>query len=117
MLYRPWITKTDSAFMTNRMDHPDLLSGVVRLHILLHVAQHPVYGQWMIDELARHGYRLSPGTLYPMLSKMKPDGYLSSTSTRHGRTSVKFYAITHLGLERLAVARILLNELKAEGRT
>jgi DNA-binding PadR family transcriptional regulator len=52
-----------------------------------------------------------------MLSKMKPDGYLSSTSTRHGRTSVKFYAITHHGLERLAVARILLNELKAEGRT
>lgn len=111
------ITKSDSTSMSSRMDHHDLLSGLVRLHILHHAAQHPVYGQWMIDELGRHGYRLSPGTLYPMLSKMERDGYLSSTTERDGRTSRKFYAITDLGREGLAVAKIQLKELKGEAGT
>lgn len=96
------------------MEHHDLLSGLVRLHILHHSAQHPVYGQWMIDELARHGYRLSPGTLYPMLSKMERDGYLTSQSEREGRTSRKLYTITEKGREGLAVVRVRLRELKGE---
>ena len=57
------------------MEHHDLLSGLIRLHALHHAAEQEVYGQWMIDELAHHGYRLSPGTLYPMLHKMERDGY------------------------------------------
>jgi len=100
--------------MTTRMEYHDLLSGLVRLHILHHAAQDPVYGQWMIDELARHGYRLSPGTLYPMLSKMERDGYLTSETAREGRTSRKFYTITDKGREGLAVARVRLRELKGE---
>ncbi len=100
--------------MPEHMEHHDLLSGLVRLHILHHAAQHPVYGQWMIDELARHGYRLSPGTLYPMLSKMERDGYLTSKTEREGRTSRKFYTITEKGREGLAVARVRLRELKGE---
>jgi PadR family transcriptional regulator PadR len=97
-----------------RMEHHDLLSGLVRLHILHHAAQHPVYGQWMIDELARHGYKLSPGTLYPMLSKMKRDGYLICEIEREGRTSRKFYTITEKGREGLALARVRLRELKGK---
>ncbi|MCC5986320.1 MAG: helix-turn-helix transcriptional regulator [Pararhodobacter sp.] len=96
------------------MEHHDLLSGLVRLHVLHHAAEHPVYGQWMIDELARHGYRLSPGTLYPMLAKMARDGYLSSHSEREGRTTRKFYTITEKGREGLAVARGRLRELISE---
>ncbi|MFA5682594.1 MAG: helix-turn-helix transcriptional regulator, partial [Hydrogenophaga sp.] len=60
------------------MEHHDLLSGLIRLHVLHHAAEQEIYGQWMIDELAHHGYRLSPGTLYPMLHKMERDGYLVS---------------------------------------
>ncbi len=60
--------------MADRTEHHELLAGLVRLHVLHHAAQHPVYGQWMIDELARRGYRLSPGTLYPMLSRMAQHG-------------------------------------------
>lgn len=96
------------------MEHHDLLSGLVRLHVLHHAAQHPVYGQWMIDELASHGYRLSPGTLYPMLSKLERDGYLTSATEREGRTSRKFYTITEKGREGLEVARACLRELKGE---
>lgn len=103
--------------MADRMEHHDLLAGLVRLHVLHHAAQHPVYGQWMIDELARHGYRLSPGTLYPMLSKMQRDGYLTSETERAGRTSRRFYTITEKGREELAVARVRLQELKAGAGT
>ena len=96
------------------MDHHYLLAGLVRLHVLHHAAQEPVYGQWMIDELASHGYRLSPGTLYPMLSKLERDGYLTSATEREGRTSRKFYTITEKGREGLVVARARLKELKGK---
>lgn len=103
--------------MTERMEHHDLLSGLVRLHILHHAAQHPVYGQWMIDELARHGYRLSPGTIYPMLAKMERDGYLTRQTERIGRTSRKFYTITENGRDGLSLARLRLRELRGEAGT
>lgn len=111
------ISNTVGGSLAGQMEHHDLLSGLVRLHVLHHAAQHPVYGQWMIDELARHGYRLSPGTLYPMLSKMERDGYLTSKTEREGRTSRKFYTITDKGREGLAVARVRLRELKGEAGT
>jgi len=102
--------------MTEKMDHHDLLSGLVRLHVLHHAAKHSVYGQWMIDELARHGYRLSPGTLYPMLSKMARDGYLTSRTERQGRVLRKHYEITKKGRNGLAVARERLQELKGKSK-
>ena len=40
-----------------------LYTGLIRLHILHHAAEGPIFGQAMIDELGRHGYRLSAGTL------------------------------------------------------
>jgi len=56
------------------MDHHDLLSSFVRQHVLHHPAEGQVYGQWMIEELARHGYKFSPGTVYPMLHAMEQKG-------------------------------------------
>ena len=52
--------------------------GFVRLHILYHAAREPVFGLNLMEELARHGYRLSPGTLYPILHQMERNGFLSS---------------------------------------
>lgn len=48
-----------------KLEYRELLSGLVRMHILFHSPQEEVYGLWLIDELATHGYRLSAGTLYP----------------------------------------------------
>lgn len=87
------------------MEHRDLLSGLVRLHVLHHAAEREIYGQWMIDELASHGYRLSPGTLYPMLHKMAREGYLACRTERHGRSVRKLYRITEKGRQGLAVAK------------
>lgn len=98
----------------NRLEHQDLLSGFIRLHVLHHAAEQEIYGQWMIDELAHHGYRLSPGTLYPMLQKMERDGYLVSRQEREGRTVRKLYTITTKGKEGLALAKERIREFTAE---
>lgn len=96
------------------MEHHDLLSGLVRLHVLNHAAEHEIFGQGMIDDLAHHGYRLSPGTLYPMLHKMARDGYLTSRDEREGRTVRKLYAITPKGKEGLALAKERIREFTGE---
>jgi PadR family transcriptional regulator PadR len=54
------------------MKFDDLLTGFIRLHILHHAAEMEIYRQWMIDERGHHGYRLSPGSLYPMLHVIEP---------------------------------------------
>lgn len=96
------------------MEHRDLLSGLIRLHVLHHACEHAIYGQWMIEELARHGYRLSPGTLYPMLHKMERDGYLTCREEREGRTVRKFYSITDKGRAGLALAKERVGEFTGE---
>lgn len=65
----------------------------------------------MISELARHGYRISPGTLYPMLHTMERDGYLSSRVKSMGRTRRRFYRITRKGRSALKLAQTHLREL------
>jgi PadR family transcriptional regulator, regulatory protein PadR len=96
------------------IEHHDLLAGLVRLHILHHAAKHEIYGQWMIDELARHGYKLSPGTLYPMLHAMEKKGYLSCRRLREGRTVRMLYSATEFGKAGLVLAKIRLRELTGE---
>ena len=96
------------------MKFDDLLTGFIRLHILHHAAEHEIYGQWMIDELARHGYCLSPGTLYPMLHAMENKGYLPSRVQREGRVTRKLYKATKLGRRGLDLAKLKVRELTGE---
>ena len=98
------------------MEFHDLLSGFVRLHILHHAAEGEVYGQGLIEELARHGYRISPGTLYPMLQAMEERGYLASREDSDGRLGRrrKVYTATAEGRRGLEIARERLRELTGE---
>lgn len=96
------------------MEHQELLVGFVRLHVLHHAAEGELYGQWMIEELARHGYRLSPGTLYPLLDGLEKRGYLVSRRERAGRSVRRLYSATSYGREALAVGRARLRELFRE---
>ncbi len=98
------------------MDYHDLLSGFVRVHVLHHAAEREVYGQWMIEELAHHGYKLSPGTLYPMLHSMQEKGYLDSREDQGapGGRRRRLYWATPTGRRALAVARERLRELVGE---
>src|SRR5580700_9229955 len=60
----------------------DLYSGLIRLHVLHHAAEGPVFGLGMIEELGRHGYKVSPGSLYPLLQGLEKKGYLRSAEKR-----------------------------------
>ncbi len=94
--------------------HRELLTGLIRLHILHHAVDGEFYGQWMIDELARHGYTLSPGTLYPMLHALERRGYLKSRKERVGRSMRRVYRATALGREAHKLAKMKLRELVGE---
>ncbi|MGH3847348.1 MAG: PadR family transcriptional regulator [Pseudonocardiaceae bacterium] len=88
--------------------------GAVRLHILHHAADQDIHGAWMTTELAKHGYHISPGTLYPTLHRLETDGLLQS---RHeivdGRTR-RVYRATTAGHAALAQDRVALAELARE---
>ncbi len=102
------------------MDDQDLYAGLIRLHILHHAVEGPVFGLGMMEELARHGYRLSPGTLYPLLHGLEGRGYLVSARERVGARFRRVYRATLEGESALAVAkervRELFGELFEEGR-
>jgi PadR family transcriptional regulator PadR len=92
----------------------DLYGGLIRLHILHHAAKGPVFGLWFIEELGRHGYKLSPGTLYPLLHSLERKGYLRSISERSGKTLRRMYQATPQGRKALLSARQKVSELFGE---
>jgi DNA-binding PadR family transcriptional regulator len=78
--------------------------GFIKIHILHHAAQEPLYGLSLIEELGRHGYTLSPGTVYPLLQQNRiVDGKVR-----------KYYAITRRGRNALKQSRRQLIELVRE---
>ncbi len=95
-------------------DEQDLYSGLVRLHILHHATREEIFGLGIIEELGRHGYKLSPGTIYPLLHGLERRGYLSSTEHRVGKTSRRVYRATAKGRRALASAKDKVRELFGE---
>lgn len=92
----------------------DLLLGFVKIHILYHAGQGPVYGAWLNEELTRHGYNLGPGTLYPTLHGLERAGYLTSERrTVRGRVR-KYYTLTPAGRAALDRTREKALELVQE---
>jgi DNA-binding PadR family transcriptional regulator len=100
--------------MTELHKHRELLAGLIRLHVLHHATKGEIYGQWMIEELARHGYRISAGTLYPLLHGLEQRGYLISRRERRGRNFRRLYRATPAGRAALRIAKRKLRELAGE---
>jgi len=96
------------------MDDKDLYSGLIRLHVLHHACQEPIFGVGIIEELARHGYRLSPGTLYPLLHGLEEKGYLRSSEERGGKQPRRVYRATPKGRKALVAAKVKVRELFSE---
>ena len=88
--------------------------GFIRIHILYHASKEPVYGAWLMRELARHGYEISPGTLYPALRALEREGYLSKEVRVIEGRQRKYYRITGRGQMVLAEARERIAELVHE---
>ncbi len=99
---------------------PDLVTREIllsfwKVHILHHAAEGPIYGQWIAEELRRHGYSISPGTLYPLLKRMEGNGWLkASPSTNSSGHARKEYRLTKDGAKVLAFLRDQVKELHRE---
>jgi DNA-binding PadR family transcriptional regulator len=88
--------------------------GFINIHILYHAAKEPIFGVEIAEELARHGYSVSPGTLYPTLHRLAKEGYLeSSTKIVNGRVR-KYYRATAMGKLVLDESRQKIRELVSE---
>jgi PadR family transcriptional regulator, regulatory protein PadR len=91
-----------------------LFLGFIHIHILHHAKKESFYGSWMIEELGKHGYEISAGTLYPILHNLEKNGVLKVEDRNVGGKIRKYYSITHLGEEVLDEARAKAYELFKE---
>ena len=100
---------------TRKAIQREILLGFWKIHILHHAVEGPVVGQWMLQELRRHGYEVSPGTLYPILHRMEGLGWLRcETDAGGGSRALRRYYITDCGKEVLVVVQQQLEELTGE---
>lgn len=96
------------------MRDTELYGGLVRLHILYHASKEPVFGLGIMEELRRHGYSLSAGTVYPMLHSMEEKGYLRSKARIVDGKTRRNYLITVKGHSALSAAKEKVRELFGE---
>jgi PadR family transcriptional regulator PadR len=92
----------------------ELFFGLIRIHVLVHASHEPIFGLAMMQELAHHGYRIGPGTLYPLLHGLERNGLLKSALRNVGGHSRRVYNITSAGKKALDKAREKVDELHHE---
>ena len=96
----------------------EILRPLWKVHILFHAQAGPIVGHWMLEELREHGYRVSPGTLYPLLGRMEQLGWLKRVN-KPGRSAPKDarpYRATAAGRRALREVQARLRELGGELR-
>jgi PadR family transcriptional regulator PadR len=104
------MTPLDSKLLTR-----EILLGFWKVHILHHAAERPIIGQWVLTELRRHGYDISPGTLYPLLKRLERNGWLrSETAVGEATRRRRYYHLTKRGAAVLDVLRDTVIELHHE---
>ena len=92
----------------------DFFLGFIKIHILYHASKETVYGAGLIRELARHGYQISCGTLYPILHRLLQSEFLTSKNKNVRGKIRKYYRITPKGRKALKEYRSKIQELVTE---
>jgi PadR family transcriptional regulator, regulatory protein PadR len=93
----------------------EVLLSFWKVHILHHAGEAALHGQWLLNELRRHGYDISPGTLYPLLKRMERLGWLTGkVAASGGQRARKDYRLTAEGRKVLSLMRESLQELYEE---
>jgi DNA-binding PadR family transcriptional regulator len=108
------VTRKRLAASRPQEDHRNLYTGLIRLHVLHHAVKEPVYGLAMIEELRRHGYELSAGTLYPILHGLERNGLLTSSAEQAQGSIRRVYRATAEGRTALSAAKAKVRELFGE---
>lgn len=92
----------------------EIFTGLIRIHVLVHAEHESLFGLAMMEELKLHGYRIGPGTLYPLLHGMERDGLLKSQLKNITGRRRRLYKITPAGRKALKKARVMVDELHHE---
>ena len=93
----------------------EVLLSFWKVHILHHAASRAVYGQWIMEELRRHRYNISPGTVYPLIRRMEKNGWLKRAGTKGNRPNArKEFRLTTKGTKILKLLRKKVVELYLE---
>jgi DNA-binding PadR family transcriptional regulator len=92
----------------------DFTRAAVQVHLMHHACEGDVHGAALIEELARHGYRLSPGTVYPMLHRLEAAGLLASREVLVQGRQRRVYRATPEGRKAFAACRRAVRELAEE---
>ncbi len=92
----------------------DFFIGFIKIHILHHAKEEDICGVEISDELKRHGYKISPGTLYPTLHSLEKSGYLKSKEIVENSRIRKYYSITSKGKRALEKSKDKMRELVKE---
>ena len=102
--------------MTDSALDREILRPLWKVHILHHAQEGPLVGHWMLEELREHGYRVSPGTLYPLLARMEKLGWLERVNTRRKQSpkEARPYRATAAGRRALREVEARLRELIGE---
>ena len=112
---KPAMPRRDKSEAAEEGSSLDFFSGdFIKLHVLHHASEHPIYGLWLIEELAEHGYRVSPGTLYPLLHSLEESQLLKSYNELHEGKIRRYYKLTSNGRRQLKKAKGQLMELMRE---
>ncbi|MGL5633559.1 MAG: PadR family transcriptional regulator [Sarcina sp.] len=91
-----------------------IFNGFIYIHILHHGDKSEFYGSWMIDELEEHGYKVSPGTIYPIFKTMVEEHLLEKTERVVDGKVRKYYKTTAEGKNLLLELKASLAELTHE---
>ncbi|HEX4759130.1 MAG TPA: PadR family transcriptional regulator [Terracidiphilus sp.] len=92
----------------------EIFYGLIRIHVLVHASKEPIFGLAMKVELEHHGYRIGPGTLYPLLHGLERSGLLTSRIDKVDGGRRRVYRITPAGRRALKKAKEKVDELHHE---
>lgn len=92
----------------------DFFLGFIKIHVLHHAGEGPVYGTALIEELERHGYRVGPSLVYPLLHQLEEQGYLARDDRPVSGKVRKYYTLTSVGAQALDDIKGKIAELVAE---
>ncbi len=109
------MTATETGYPLPVTTHQrEIFSGLIRIHVLVHAAHEPLFGLAMMEELKHHGYRIGPGTLYPLLHGMERNGLLISKTMNVDGRRRRVYTLTKAGKKALEQASVKVDELHEE---
>lgn len=90
------------------MDDTQLMKGILEGCVLAVIARGETYGYEILTEMEKVGFdELGEGTLYPVLTRLDKNGYISCRKAKSPLGPIrKYYTITETGQERLDAFKI-----------